>query len=312
MPLGESREINAAWIRFPELEVTPTRQAYHRLHEKQYRYRNLASGFTALIDVDDEGLPTEYAGIWQRVAHGVAAPLSVSAEFARALISDAPSTELGNAAEAFGWLIGGWAAQIRDFDPDGRVRHGSGEWWFSWALEGRAVQDVWISPPRSKRTSDHGKPPDQSSANNRYGTTVRWFELKDGVWRIVFVNPVSGAIYNLRESGKVTGLSSWARKKMDLQFDGALTRSGPTVSFSAVRNVKRMGSGGSVPNSNCKGWFEKQQDYERITVIRKHLPLFYRSTACSAHLSRELSIRMVAGFAELAERKENLGCGGLI
>jgi|HubBroStandDraft_6_1064221.scaffolds.fasta_scaffold73988_2 hypothetical protein len=203
LPLGESREINAAWIRFPKLEVTPTRQAYHRLHEKQYRYRNLASGFTALIDVDDGGLPTEYAGIWQRVAHGVAAPLSVSAEFARALISDAPSTELGNAAEAFGWLIGGWAAQIRDFDPDGRVRHGGGEWWFSWALEGRAVQDVWISPPRSKRTSEHGKPPDQSSTNNRYGTTVRWFELKDGVWRIVFVNPVSGAIYNL--AGKRKG-----------------------------------------------------------------------------------------------------------
>ena len=42
-----------------------------------------------------------------------------------ALIGDAPSTELGDAAEAFGWLIGGWVAQVRDFDPDGRVSHGS-------------------------------------------------------------------------------------------------------------------------------------------------------------------------------------------
>lgn len=83
------------------------------------------------------------------------------------------------------------------------MRHGCGEWWFSWALEGRAVQDVWISPPRRKRTSDRSKPPDQSSANNRYGTTVRWFEHKDGVWRIVFVNTVSGAIYNL--AGKRKG-----------------------------------------------------------------------------------------------------------
>jgi hypothetical protein len=197
IPLGESREINAAWIRFPELEITPTRQAYHRLREKQYQYRNLVSGFTALIDVDDDGLPTEYAGVWRRVADGAAAPVSISVEFARALISDAPSTELGDAAEAFGWLIGGWAAQVRDFDPDGRVRHSSGEWWFSWALEGRAIQDVWISPPRAKRISEHGKPPDASSANNRYGTTVRWFDRKDGAWRIIFVNPVSGGMYNL-------------------------------------------------------------------------------------------------------------------
>jgi hypothetical protein len=203
MPIGESREINAAWIRFPELEITPTRQTYHRLGEKQYRYRNLVSGFTAVIDVDDDGLPTEYAGIWRRVAAGASAPVSVSAEFARALVSDAPSTELGDAAEAFGWLIGGWAAQVRDFDPDGRVRHSSGEWWFSWALEGRAIQDVWISPPRAKRIFEHGKPPDASSANNRYGTTVRWFDRKDGIWRIVFVNPVSEATYNL--AGKRDG-----------------------------------------------------------------------------------------------------------
>ena len=203
MALGESREINAAWIRFPELEITPTRQAYHRLRERRYEYRNLVSGFTALIDVDDDGLPTEYAGIWRRVANGAAAAVPVSAEFARALISDAPSTELGDAAEAFGWLIGGWTAQVRDFDPDGRVRNSSGEWWFSWVLEGRAIQDVWISPPRAKRISEHGKPGDALSANNRYGTTVRWFDRRNGVWRIVFVNPVSGAMYNL--AGKWQG-----------------------------------------------------------------------------------------------------------
>ena len=222
MPIGESREIDAAWIRFPELEITPTRQAYHRVHEKQYQYRNLTSGFRALIDVDDGGLPTDYAGIWHRVADGAAAPVSISAEFARALISDAPSTELSDAAEAFGWLIGGWAAQVRDFDPDGRVRHGSGEWWFCWALEGRAIQDVWISPPRAKRILEPGKPPGASSANNRYGTTIRWFDRKAEIWRIVFVNPVSGARYNLagtREGDRIVLLGKKDGHPIRWSFD---------------------------------------------------------------------------------------------
>jgi uncharacterized protein len=197
MPLGESREVNAAWIRFPELEIIPTHQLYQRVADRQYQYRNLVSGFTALIDVDGDGLPTDYGGVWRRVAEGAAAPESDSTSFAKALISDEPSTELGDAAEAFAWLIGGWEAQVRDFDPDGRVRHGSGEWWFSWALEGRAIQDVWISPPRRKRITNQGKPSDPSSASNRYGTTVRWFDRRNGDWCMVWVNPVSGVTNSL-------------------------------------------------------------------------------------------------------------------
>jgi len=38
----------------------------------------------------------------------------------------------------------------------------------------------------------------------------------------------------------------------------------------------------------------------------------YRSAAFAACLTGKLSIRMVAGFAELAERKEFFGCGGPI
>jgi uncharacterized protein len=203
LPMDAIGEINAAWIRLPELEITPVRQSYRRLSERQYEYKNLGSGFTALIDVDGDGLPTDYAGVWQRAAEGTAAQESSRASFARVLISEEPSTELGDAADTFNWLVGGWAAQVREFDPDGRVRHGSGEWWFSWALEGRAMQDVWICPPRTKRIADQGKPSDPSSANNRYGTTIRWFDRKDGAWRIAWVNPVSGAMNNL--SGKREG-----------------------------------------------------------------------------------------------------------
>lgn len=122
--------------------------------------------------------------------------------FAGALISDGPSPELGKAAEDFDWLMGGWSAEVRDFDPDGRVRQGKGEWWFAWVLEGRAIQDVWIVPPRAERPAKAGRPADGTAASNRYGTTVRWLDAKNGQWRIVWVDPENGVINTLTGSRK--------------------------------------------------------------------------------------------------------------
>lgn len=68
IPVGESREIRAAWVLFPQCTVEPAQQSYERLALTRYRYRSVASGFTALIEVDDAGLPSDYSGIWQRVA----------------------------------------------------------------------------------------------------------------------------------------------------------------------------------------------------------------------------------------------------
>jgi len=38
-----------------------------------------------------------------------------------------------------------------DVAPDGSVEVGDGEWHFGWALDGRALADVWISPSRAAR-----------------------------------------------------------------------------------------------------------------------------------------------------------------
>lgn len=63
MAVGTSHTIKAAWIRFPELDVTMAAQTYTRLDEFTYRY---ASGtFEAEITVDDEGLVTSSAE-WRR------------------------------------------------------------------------------------------------------------------------------------------------------------------------------------------------------------------------------------------------------
>jgi hypothetical protein len=63
--VGESKTIDAAWVRFPGLEVVKAAQTYTRLDENTYRY---ASGrFESELTVDDEGLVTVYAE-WRRTA----------------------------------------------------------------------------------------------------------------------------------------------------------------------------------------------------------------------------------------------------
>lgn len=68
IPVGESREIRAAWVQFPQCTVETAQQSYERLAPTRYRYRSLASGFSAVIEVDEAGLPIDYSGIWRRVA----------------------------------------------------------------------------------------------------------------------------------------------------------------------------------------------------------------------------------------------------
>ena len=63
---GQSAELIAVWVRFPELTVEPLRQRYSRLEERRYRYESLDSGFSADLEVDELGLVTSYSGLWDR------------------------------------------------------------------------------------------------------------------------------------------------------------------------------------------------------------------------------------------------------
>lgn len=204
MAENASAVIRAAWVQFPRLEVVPAEQSYARLGDRRYRYRSLASGFEAIIDADRDGLPVEYAGVWRRVAEGPAGPIATPVAaptngFAGALLADGPAAELGRDGDNFGWLVGGWTARVSDFGPNGKVSEASGEWWFAWVLEGRAMQDVWISPARPDRNSGRTA----TGAKNRYGTTIRRFDRDTGIWRITWINPVSGATNHL--AGKRDG-----------------------------------------------------------------------------------------------------------
>lgn len=69
LAVGEkSGTITAAWVRFPELTVEPLPQEYERMAERRYRYSSRGGAFTAVLEVDEEGVVVDYEGIWRRVS----------------------------------------------------------------------------------------------------------------------------------------------------------------------------------------------------------------------------------------------------
>ena len=75
-------------------------------------------------------------------------------EFGAVVAAPGRSAEIPESADAYGWLVGSWELDVRHYWVDVAARHIKGEAHFGWALEGRAVQDVWIMPRRSDRTAD--------------------------------------------------------------------------------------------------------------------------------------------------------------
>lgn len=73
-----------------------------------------------------------------------------------------------------------------DYAPDGSTYRLNSEWFFSWVLEGRGVQDVWIAPERMERF------PGMTKDHNRYGTTIRVYDGATQTWKMDWINPVRG------------------------------------------------------------------------------------------------------------------------
>lgn len=112
-------------------------------------------------------------------------------EMIDALTATGPLTEYADKLMLFGRLVGGWDIEGRFFNPEGQVtREQQGEWHFDWVLEGRAIQDVILTPPREERRKN-GTPA------REYGTTVRFYDPRIDAWRVTFVAPVFGAVVNL-------------------------------------------------------------------------------------------------------------------
>jgi hypothetical protein len=97
------------------------------------------------------------------------------------------ATDIPESSDLYGWLIGSWDLEIRNYWKDVAALGLKGEAHFSWVLEGRAVQDVWIMPRRADRDGryEHGV--------NSYGTTLRVWDPGVQAWRVTWINPAQGA-----------------------------------------------------------------------------------------------------------------------
>src|SRR4029079_9740751 len=124
----------------------------------------------------------------------IAAP--ASAQSASALLATLPSAgpSVGDSAHLlYAPLRGDWEVTVVDHLPDGTRHTGTGEWHFDWVLEGRAMQDVWISPPRGEQRPAVG----EASRVDRYGTTSRDYHPGIDAWRMTWVNPAQNYVATL-------------------------------------------------------------------------------------------------------------------
>jgi len=84
-------------------------------------------------------------------------------------------------AELSQWdnMIGDWRTTWQSIGPDGEVAAtGETEWNWRWVLNGFAVQDMWINPPR-----------DAEAPNGRlFGTNLRIFNSQTGLWEMAWAN----------------------------------------------------------------------------------------------------------------------------
>jgi len=100
-------------------------------------------------------------------------------EFQNALISEFPKSELEEKLSLFGQFVGEW-------DFEGVFEKGTpdewrvpGEWFFSWILDGTAIQDVFICPTRKER--EINPHPDAE-----YGTGIRFFNPSTDTWSVCY------------------------------------------------------------------------------------------------------------------------------
>ena len=98
-----------------------------------------------------------------------------------ALQASGPHPDLAEQLMLFGQFVGTWDVDVTNIAPDGTRRELKGERHFGWALDGRAILDVWTAPRRSLR---------QQEEPYEYGATLRFFDPTIQAWRSTWIGPV--------------------------------------------------------------------------------------------------------------------------
>lgn len=109
---------------------------------------------------------------------------SLATGFTDALLAAGPAPDRANGLGLYGWLVGSWELDAVYHLEDGSTCTSRGEVHAAWALEGRAVQDVWIVPARGWQ----GSAPPRWGAF--YGSTLRIYDPGIDAWHIFWADPV--------------------------------------------------------------------------------------------------------------------------
>ncbi|WOH50478.1 hypothetical protein [Bradyrhizobium sp. sBnM-33] len=115
--------------------------------------------------------------------------------FIDALCSNGPAADRADKMMLYGRFVGAWDGTVTVHPAKGEPFGSSCEVHFGWALQGRAIQDVWIVPSRTGRATGEG--------DRMYGTTLRIYDPQQDNWQIMFVDPVRQS-YN-RMTGRQVG-----------------------------------------------------------------------------------------------------------
>lgn len=59
--------IEVLYIGYPKHELAITKQEYEKVGERNYRFKNLSTGFEEVIEVDEKGFVINYPSLYQRI-----------------------------------------------------------------------------------------------------------------------------------------------------------------------------------------------------------------------------------------------------
>jgi hypothetical protein len=146
------------------------------------RYAALAAG-AAFLTPAPAAFARDQAQLLSRGAPKMI--VSSAPSFVKALVTDAPAPDRADKLQLYAFLIGQWDMDGVVHLDDGTTLKEHGSIHAAWALEGRALQDVWIFPGAF------------------YGTTLRVYDPALDAWHIVWSDPLK-QLY-VRQLGRAQG-----------------------------------------------------------------------------------------------------------
>jgi hypothetical protein len=141
------------------------------------------------------GVPTALT-----LSEGSGAAAAANNSFIDVLHSGGPASDRKDKLGLYGFLVGSWQTDIVAHEENGARHTSRGEIHAGWVLEGRAIQDVWMIPPRGQRRPDA---PHLPVTGSWYGTTLRVYDPRIDAWHIFWNDPATQ--FYARQIGRARG-----------------------------------------------------------------------------------------------------------